>query len=76
MFRFLEAEKAAHYVAFLQGQAIQFEIMCADGQVDVATPFELEPHQFPNPKDLSGRATQRSRFSDDPDNHCGKWARR
>lgn len=74
-FRFLDAQKAANYAAFLSSQEIKYDITIVDGQIDVITPFELTAAQFPNPKDLIGR-TSGSRFSDDPDNHCGKWARR
>lgn len=51
-FRFAGPERALVYISFLCSQGISFQVFCNANHVDVQTPFELAPGDFPNPKDL------------------------
>ena len=52
-FRFPDTEKALRYISFLCSQGYSFQVTCATGHCDVTTPFDIAPHDFPNPKDLA-----------------------
>jgi hypothetical protein len=46
----LRHEWALPYVAYLMSQGISLSVECATGHVDVITPFELAPQDFPDAK--------------------------
>lgn len=51
-FRFADQSKAIEYMAFLTSQEIDFGVYWLTHGVDVETPFDLQPSEFPNPRNL------------------------
>jgi hypothetical protein len=46
----LRHEWALPYVAYLMSQGISFSVACSTSAIDVTTPFELAPSDFPDAK--------------------------
>ena len=74
-FRFAGFDTAHEYATHLMENGISFSAYCNVDFIDIETPFELAPQDFPITENLISIGSG-GRFSDDPDNHCGKWARR
>jgi hypothetical protein len=51
-FRFSDPLRALNYISFLLDQGITFQVFPNVNHVDVQTPWELAPQDFPHPKDL------------------------
>lgn len=53
-FALLNTITALKYIAVLLDNGIRFEVIPIVDRVDIITPFELAPSDFPNPEWLKG----------------------
>jgi hypothetical protein len=53
-FRFADPLRALNYISFLLDQGITFQVFPNVNHVDVQTPWDLAPQDFPHPKDVQG----------------------